>query len=215
MKSTSQLQEINHYQDQDFPVNVYYSDIHSMQPPGRWLRDFHWHDELQFTLVLSGTLTMQVDNLSLPGQAGDLIFVNTSLIHAVTQMSEDGSYASLNFPYRLLAFFPGSRMDQDYVLPYTAGGKFSAFSIHPESEWQKELIGLHKKITDLFLSNQVKGNEYSICIKIASMWNLLISNFHSSGNSTSINLLRQQRLQSILLQEQSYCVQTTYTPSCH
>ncbi|MFQ8843327.1 MAG: hypothetical protein ACLR8P_23160 [Clostridium fessum] len=44
-------------------------------------------------------------------------------------MSEDGSYASLNFPYRLLAFFPGSRMDQDYVLPYTAGGKFSAFSI--------------------------------------------------------------------------------------
>ena len=55
MKSTSQLQEINHYQDQDFPVNVYYSDIHSMQPPGRWLRDFHWHDELQFTLVLSGT----------------------------------------------------------------------------------------------------------------------------------------------------------------
>ena len=104
MKSTSQLQEINHYQDQDFPVNVYYSDIHSMQPPGRWLRDFHWHDELQFTLVLSGTLTMQVDNLSLPGQAGDLIFVNTSLIHAVTQMSEDGSYASLNFPYRLLAF---------------------------------------------------------------------------------------------------------------
>ena len=199
MKSTSQLQEINHYQDQDFPVNVYYSDIHSMQPPGRWLRDFHWHDELQFTLVLSGTLTMQVDNLSLPGQAGDLIFVNTSLIHAVTQMSEDGSYASLNFPYRLLAFFPGSRMDQDYVLPYTAGGKFSAFSIHPESEWQKELIGLHKKITDLFLSNQVKGNEYSICIKITSMWNLLISNFHSSGNSTSINLLRQQRLQSILL----------------
>ena len=166
MKSTSQLQEINHYQDQDFPVNVYYSDIHSMQPPGRWLRDFHWHDELQFTLVLSGTLTMQVDNLSLPGQAGDLIFVNTSLIHAVTQMSEDGSYASLNFPYRLLAFFPGSRMDQDYVLPYTAGGKFSAFSIHPESEWQKELIGLHKKITDLFLSNQVKGNEYSICINL-------------------------------------------------
>lgn len=78
MKSTSQLQEINHYQDQDFPVNVYYSDIHSMQPPGRWLRDFHWHNELQFTLVLSGTLTMQVDNLSLPGQAGDLIFVNTS-----------------------------------------------------------------------------------------------------------------------------------------
>ena len=56
-----------------------------------------------------------------------------------------------------------------------------------------------QKITDLFLSNQVKGNEYSICIKIASMWNLLISNFHSSGNSTSINLLRQQRLQSILL----------------
>ena len=141
---------------------------------------------------------MQADNLSLPGQAGDLIFVNTSLIHAVTQMSEDGSYASLNFPY---AFLPFSWK------PHGSGlrpalyrrREILRFLYSPGIRMAKRVDRTAQKITDLFLSNQVKGNEYSICIKIASMWNLLISNFHSSGNSTSINLLRQQRLQSILL----------------
>ncbi len=75
----------------------------------------------------------------------------------------------------------------------------SPLSLFTRNRMAKRVDRTAQKITDLFLSNQVKGNEYSICIKIASMWNLLISNFRSSGNSTSINLLRQQRLQSILL----------------
>lgn len=198
MKQISELHEINQYQDLDFPVNVYYSDIHSMQPSGRWLHDFHWHDELQFTLVLSGTLTMQADNLSIQAKAGDLIFINTALIHAVTQMSEDGSYASLNFPCRILSFFPGSRMDKDSVLPYTVGGRLSAFSISPNEPWQMRMAQLLKEITDFFLSGQVQGNEYCICIKIVSLWHELISNFIPEAASVSVNLLRQQRLQRIL-----------------
>lgn len=198
LKNKKEFKEVNRYQDSDFPVNVYYADIHSMQPPGRWLHDFHWHEELQFTLVTNGSLTMQADNSTIKAKKGDIIFINSTIIHAVTQMSADGSYASLNFPFRLLAFFPGSRMDKDYVLPYITGEKFSSLLISPHEPWHKDMAAYLKKIIDLFISKQVQGNEYSICVMIVSIWKELISNYRTQEAKKTVNVLRQQRLQNIL-----------------
>jgi AraC-like DNA-binding protein/mannose-6-phosphate isomerase-like protein (cupin superfamily) len=190
--------EINRYADEGFHVNVYRSDIHSMQPPGRWLHDFHWHEELQFTLVQSGTLTMHAGSMTFQAKAGDILYINSGIIHAVTEMSEDGRYASLNFPYRLLSFIPGSRMDQDYVLPYTAGGRYSAFLIRPSADWELRIRGLLTDIVGYFEEHRVSGNEYTISAKIVCMWDLLIRNYQVENYSVPLNLLRQQRLQKIL-----------------
>lgn len=198
LKNRKEFKEVNRYQDSDFPVNIYYADIHSMQPAGRWLHDFHWHEEVQFTLVTNGTLTMQADNSTIKAKKGDVIYIGSTIIHAVTEMSDDGSYASLNFPFRLLSFFPGSRMDKDYVLPYTTGEKLSSLLISPDETWQKKILLFMKEITDYFVSNKVQGNEYSICVMIVSMWNELISNYQSEESNLSVNVLRKQRLQNIL-----------------
>lgn len=53
--------EINHYKDILFPVEIYRVNEKGVFPFGRGLRDFHWHDELQFTLAVRGSLTLQVD----------------------------------------------------------------------------------------------------------------------------------------------------------
>lgn len=198
MKSQKNFKEVNRYHDKDFPVNVYYADLHSMQPPGRWLHDFHWHEELQFTLVISGRLTMQAGGSTIHAKKGDLIFINSTIIHAVTELSEDGEYASLNFPFRLLSFFPGSRMDKDYVLPYTSGEKSSSLLITPKEPWQEKISLLLREITDYFISKQVRGHEYAICVMIVTMWNELISNYKSEESNQSVNVLHQQRLQNIL-----------------
>ena len=139
LKNRKEFKELNRYQDSDFPVNVYYADIHSMQPPGRWLHDLHWHEELQFTLVVNGSLTMQADNSTIHAQKGDVVFVNSTVIHAVTELSEDGEYASLNFPFRLLSFFPGSRMDKDLILPEK---NFHLSGLFPKSRGRKRFPSL-------------------------------------------------------------------------
>jgi AraC-like DNA-binding protein/mannose-6-phosphate isomerase-like protein (cupin superfamily) len=190
--------EVNRYTDDIFHVNVYRSDIHSMQPAGRWLHDFHWHEELQFTLVKSGTLTMHAGTMAFYAKEGDILYINSGIIHAVTEMSENGRYDSLNFPYRLLSFIPGSRMDRDYVLPYTAGGRYSAFLIHPAVDWEFRMRTLLTEIVGYFEEHSVSGNEYTISTKIVSMWDLLIRNYQVENSSVSLNLLRQQRLQKIL-----------------
>ena len=101
------FQEINQYDDSMFPVGIYVVTKESIIPRGRGFRDFHWHEELQITLALEGDLTIRVHTRDYELKEGEGIFINRNLLHAVTCMSEHGKYASLNFPEKLLSFFPG------------------------------------------------------------------------------------------------------------
>ncbi len=198
MEENANYREINQYSDANFPVNVYYADVHSMQPPGRWLRDYHWHEELQFTLVFEGSLIMHADHAVIHAKKGDVVFINSAVIHAVMEMSEDAVYASLNFPFRLLSFFPGSRMDKDYVLPYMTGEQFPSYLIEAQKEWGHMISSALREITDIYSNHQVQGQEYSICVSIVAIWNLLIQNWRPSDAELSTNVVRKQRLQKML-----------------
>ena len=141
---------------------------------------------------------MHADHAVIHAKKGDVIFINSAVIHAVMEMSEDGIYASLNFPFRLLSFFPGSRMDKDYVLPYTTGEYFPSYLIEPKHEWCSKISSALREITEIYSSHQVQGKEYSICVSIVSIWNLLIQNWSPNDSELSANVVRKQRLQKML-----------------
>ena len=52
--SKKALHEVNRCHDPAFPVELYQVTHAGMLPPGRGLGDFHWHEELQFTLLTAG-----------------------------------------------------------------------------------------------------------------------------------------------------------------
>lgn len=188
--------EINRYRDKLFPVEIYQVDETGIYPLGRGIRDFHWHEELQFTFAVKGSLTLQVDARQYYLQEGEAAFINSGMIHAVTNLSEGGRYASLNFPYKMLSFFPGSRMDREYVLPYVTGG-VPVVLLHAETEWQKDSLNILQNIFSLW--DNATGNEYLISLRIATLWSLLLP-YLSAGNrvASSIDLVRRERLQSML-----------------
>lgn len=187
--------EINQYSDALFPVEIYRVDEEGMFPFGRGLRDFHWHDELQFTLAVQGSLTLQVGAEPYLLKEGEAAFVNSGMIHAATKLSKGGKYASLNFPYKLLSFFPGSRMEKEHVLPYVTGGRLPAAILRPEAAWQKSALELLQEILALWDDK----NEYLIATKIVALWYLFISNLsEESRNAVSVDLVRRERLQQML-----------------
>lgn len=61
MHMEKQLHEINRYDDNAFPVGLYIVTKDRIVPEGRGHMDLHWYEELQFTLVTNGSVTMQVD----------------------------------------------------------------------------------------------------------------------------------------------------------
>ena len=139
MKKES-LHEINQYEDKMFSIGIYVATRDSIIPPGRGYRDFHWHEELQITLVLQGELTIRIHTEDYILEKGEAVFFNRNLLHAITWLSEDGKYVSINFPDCLLGFFPGSRMEQEDVIPYIGGDAFKAVKLRRKNNWQRESI---------------------------------------------------------------------------
>lgn len=191
--------EINRYKDLMFPVEIYRVNEAGMYPGGRGLRDFHWHDELQFTFAVRGSLTVQVNEKQYVLETGEAIFINSGMIHAVTRLSENGEYASLNFPYKLLSFFPGSRMETDFVRPYVTGGFLPAVVLSEKTEWQCGIRKLLREINEIWERNMVSGNEYLIALKLAALWHRMISNLSDEHQSAApVKPVRQQRLQQMM-----------------
>lgn len=191
--------EINQYKDTLFPVEIYRVNEKGMSPLGRGLRDFHWHDELQFTLAVHGSFTLQVDTRKYFLNEGEAAFINSGMIHAVTGLSKGGQYASLNFPYKLLSFFPGSRMEKEYVLPYVTGGCRPVILLRPEIEWQKSTLDILQEINAIWDNNSTVQNEYLIATKIVALWHKMLSDLSDKNESTfPVDFIRRQRLQAML-----------------
>lgn len=84
----------------DFPFAVYLSD----------LRDFsnncmtwHWHEELEFSLVISGDVLCRCGADSIPLHAGDCMFVNQEVIHRYEAEDGEGTIVSFLFSPEFIA----------------------------------------------------------------------------------------------------------------
>ena len=56
------------------------------------LVDAHWHEHLEFILVLRGPITVHIDNETFKAQPGDIYFINSNQIHsATTEVDKQGN----------------------------------------------------------------------------------------------------------------------------
>ena len=60
-EEVSKMHECPNYNDCAFPVSMHTITKYDIFPNGRGFHDVHWHDEIQFTYVSKGELTMQVE----------------------------------------------------------------------------------------------------------------------------------------------------------
>lgn len=199
------FQEINQYDDSMFPVGIYVVTKESIIPRGRGFRDFHWHEELQITLALEGDLTIRVHTRDYELKEGEGIFINRNLLHAVTCMSEHGKYASLNFPEKLLSFFPGSRMEQKDVLPYTGGNAFEAVALERDIPWQKKLLDLAQQSCRVLAKRQTweatgeEIPEYQVAVNLVHFWMIFLQNMSGQMQPPARGDIRKrERIQTML-----------------
>ena len=196
MQEKKSLHEINRYTDPAFPVGIYEVTRKGIMPEGRGYKDLHWHEELQFTCVIKGKLKIRIDGKDYVLKEGEAVFINRNLLHVTTELTEDGRYISLNFPDKLLAFFPGSRMEQDYVYPYTRGYRLPAVVLEKENDWQNEVLIRLREILQLL---KYDGTEYQIAVKLTSMWMLFIQHIKQDlVKPTRSYIRKQERIQRML-----------------
>lgn len=187
------------YTDDTFPINIYTITKYSCVPPGRGYKDLHWHDAVQFTMVLKGRLSMRVNGDDFELEEGDGIFINSGLLHVTNNISEDGVYVSLDFPEKMVSFYPGSRMEQKFVLPYINNGALPAILLKPEIHWQQSILSLLWELRDELTNKKGFAYEYSAALKISMIWYRLISHIRFDVLPPSSPFIRrQERVQTLI-----------------
>ena len=87
------LNEIKQHGTVDFPFGFYRLDKNHP----RYKMAFHWHTFTELIHVIKGELTVTLDNKSFPVKAGEVVFVNSEVIHGATPK---------NCEYECLVFNP-------------------------------------------------------------------------------------------------------------
>ena len=193
-----QLHEINQYNDKAFPVGLYVITRKGIMPEGRGHLDLHWHEELQFTLVTDGAVTIQVNGKIYKLEEGEAIFINRNCLHVTSELTDDGRYISINIPDRLLGFFTGSRMEQSYVQPYVGNTLFQAVTLKKEIEWQKKIIGYLWEL-ERTLTEKPAMFEYDASVKCVIIWQVMAQNLAAHVRKTDKAFLRKQaRMRTML-----------------
>lgn len=193
------LHEVNRYVDAAFPVGIYIVTKEKIVPSGRGYMDLHWHEELQITLVTDGTLRIEVSGKEYMLKKGEAIFINRNLLHVTTELSDGGCYISVNFPDKMLGFFSGSRMEQNYVLPYTGNCAFPVLILHPVIKWQETILQILQKVIHATAESRKENFEYRVSIWLTEIWYIMISNLEDEiAGPSKGDIRRQERIQGML-----------------
>jgi AraC-like DNA-binding protein/mannose-6-phosphate isomerase-like protein (cupin superfamily) len=93
----NQLEDREYARNDSFPFRIGYEEITNYV--GATFQ-CHWHPELEFAYIKSGSMIYQVNNNQYLVRAGDAMFVNQNCLHSGT------SYRSLNCEYFGMTFLP-------------------------------------------------------------------------------------------------------------
>ncbi|MGN0193883.1 MAG: AraC family transcriptional regulator [Pseudoramibacter sp.] len=148
----------------DFPIAVYYSTL-SKNILG--YTPLHWHEEIQYCLITRGCVNFYVNEENFRLAAGDGIFINSGYLHMAKPVNDPHStYICLDINPRLLAGFPGSVMEQRYVLPFLENPALSYFPLNSKAD-----AGMLDAIHDVYTLSEAKPQGYELEI-LARLYHL-------------------------------------------
>lgn len=189
----------NLYEDPSFPFGIFTINEKRCSPPGPKYNYLHWHEDLQFTIVTKGSVTMTVNGKNYRLETNDAIFINSGLLHMTNHISKNGEYVSFNFPTKMLSIIYGSKLESDYVLNFTMNYNLPAIPLTSDVQWQHEIINMLLSLYEFCKFSDVYGKEYEIALRLEYLWLIFIRNVKDYMHFSSKTFLRKQEYMQIML----------------
>ena len=160
--------------------------IHSFTP-------LHWHDEVEFILIIKGEATFQINEKEIVVKEGNGLFINSGCIHQVKKKGKiDCFYMCLNIsPHFLLT----QELYKSYVYPYIQSTNLSYLYIGVKENWEKNIVAAITKINQL-IQEKPPYFEIEVTIQLRVIWrNLITNNFYLEYNQKeTIKVARMKRM---------------------
>lgn len=184
------LEELKKHGESGFPFQVYLEAYHTYSME---TMNLHWHRELEFDIILSGTVLAQIDGILYEVPEGDAIFINSNVLH-LTRAKFPGNHtthASLVFAPEFLSP-EGSEIFREEIEPVLRHASFRGYHLSHRILWQRELIRLLSEASYLH-QHSLDGNKMKIHANLCSAWTLLTDALNC-GTVSSAHLDRDLRM---------------------
>lgn len=158
------FRELSEHGNAQYPFKYYYEDIWDFE---LHRIDWHWHSEVEFIMVESGTAYLYAGSGSYSLHAGDGAFINSKVIH---RMESDGSAILPNIVFSPAIIAPeGSLIHDKYIEPITdCGNECIIFSRQDEND---RLI--LDTLTELFAVQEEKLGDIKTVELLIKIWYLM------------------------------------------
>lgn len=180
-----------------FPMQVYLDDLEKYDLGYiRW----HWHNEIEFAVVLEGEVEIRADETTLILQAGDGIFINSEVLHTIKSTSSNNAILfTIVMNPQLIANDEHGLIFDSFVQPLVTCKAIPYIQLNSDTAWQQECLQL---LTDIYEQDQQMNYGYELFMysSICKIWYLLIIDSEHTINSTRNHQLtiNQQRIKQML-----------------
>ena len=172
----------------EFPVLVSHENLFSYE---RGSFFWHWHPEIELTLVLEGDIIYQVESQTFHLKAGEGLFCNANMLHTGHLFNQkDCVYISTTFDPRIIYGFETSMVQTKFVTPLTLNSTLSSIHLKPEIFWQKEMLDGCRKIWSL-TGTKPDTYELDILAVLMHIWSLLYN--HARPDTKNQPSVRRDR----------------------
>ena len=168
--------EINNRGTPMFPCAGYFVSVGGHIAEGI---PWHWHDEVEVLVVVSGVFKLEVPNHTLTLQEGEAAFINSKVLHsAVNADKRVCEIKSFVFDPKLIFGSLDSVIEHKYVRPLVSCPQLCVIHLQNSLGWHKEAI---RCIEEAFVNYQGEAFGYELLVRdyLSKLWYLIVSNQQS------------------------------------
>lgn len=176
------------------PVACYLDDLVLDQVP------WHWHEELEVSVVESGTAIYSVDGQRRVLGAGSGCFINSGVLHGAWEsVSGAGRMHAVVFHPRLVGGSMDSVFWQSYIQPLLSDASRRWVCFDPQISWQREALAAVEEAWQACVA-EPPGYEFAVRQALSTVIFLLSQNCPPVQKSPSEKSLRDTRRIKEMLQ---------------
>jgi AraC-like DNA-binding protein/mannose-6-phosphate isomerase-like protein (cupin superfamily) len=199
INTNSHLEELRNHGQEDFPFVVYSEDYQNYK---NGTIGIHWHEELEFDLVVSGEIEALIDGVRYRLQAGDGIFINANALHMTYTLSKEPAvrqYSIVFLPEFLASI--NTSIYRNSIAPVLCQKQLVAYPLYHSKQEHAPIISLLKEAS-LLAQRKDPSNDMALHITMCTIWMLLhkiLCNTQNAQSNYVSHSINQERAKKMLL----------------